>query len=182
MRAIAQEKYDHADTAFWMYENALRKTDKIMDDLKPDDVNIKSEYGSSKWPGVRQAFQNLDIEEEEKQKLPRPRSKNKKKLAQSQKTEIKMEPIFKEQEAYNIQDLQQIGGDEVVTCPCGEIKNDDWVGCDMHEKWEHEWFHLRCVKLEALPPDSQLWFCDGCRKKYKSEIAQKEKEAMTNKK
>jgi len=37
MRAIQLEKYDQADTAFMMYENALRKTDKVMDEQKPEE-------------------------------------------------------------------------------------------------------------------------------------------------
>lgn len=44
MRAIQIEKYDHADTAHKMYENALRNTIKAMDELKPEEPVIKDPY------------------------------------------------------------------------------------------------------------------------------------------
>ena len=41
MKALSQEKYDLADTAFKMYENVLRKTDTLMDELKPEEISAK---------------------------------------------------------------------------------------------------------------------------------------------
>lgn len=44
MRAISQEKYDQAETAFKMYENVLRKTDNLMNELKPDEAPLKENF------------------------------------------------------------------------------------------------------------------------------------------
>lgn len=133
MKSLANEKYDHADTAFLMYENALRKTDKLMDELKPDDIPLKDAY-SAKLLNVRNGLHHLDLEEEEKPtKSSRSRNKNKKKsAAASQKSDIKMEPLYKDKIEYLPE--QALPLEEEVTCPCGQNKNDDWVGCDMHEK------------------------------------------------
>ena len=88
-------------------------------------------------------------------------------IVQAPYPEVKAEPI---------EDVNIVQGEDEVTCPCREIKNDDWVGCDMHEKCAHEWFHLGCVNLAQLPPDDATWFWDGCKKKYKKEIEAKLKE------
>lgn len=44
MRALSQEKYDQAETAFKMYENVLRKTDNLMDELKPEEAPTKENF------------------------------------------------------------------------------------------------------------------------------------------
>ena len=63
------------------------------------------------------------------------------------------------------------GQDDEVTCPCGQNIEGEWIGCDMHEKCKVEWFHMQCVNLEKPPGDDELWFCDDCKKTYKTEIA-----------
>lgn len=177
MKALQQEKYDHADTAFMMYENALRRTDKLMDEFIPDDVPISRTY-QNKLQDSLYGIDNMILDEvnEKPIKPSRNRSKNKKKVAASQKPDVKMDPLYPEAKVEYNADVQMQGVEENITCPCNENKNDDWVGCDMHEKCDHEWFHLGCVNLTQPPPDEELWFCDGCQKKYKKEIEQKIKE------
>ena len=41
LKALSQEKYDHSWTAFMMYENVLRKTDIMIDELKPEEPEPK---------------------------------------------------------------------------------------------------------------------------------------------
>ena len=180
MKSLAKEKCDQADTAFLMYENALRRTDKLMDELKPEDRILKDPAYNARLNGIRKGLEDIDIEEDKPTKSNRSRSKSKKKTAASQKTDLKMEPLQKEQvEYYPDQPMYQL--EEEVTCPCGQNKDGDWVGCDMHEKCEHEWFHLKCAGLEHVPAEDELWFCEGCHKKYKKEIEQKMKEANQTK-
>lgn len=182
MVALQKEKYDHADTAFWMYETALRKTDKMMDELQPEDHSKANSYLGKMQDTIYQLDNIIIGDDMDKPvKSNRNRSKNKKKQAASQKTDIKMEPLYPEPKAEPPQDANMQGAEENITCPCNENKNDDWVGCDMHELCEHEWFHLTCVNLTQPPPDEELWFCDGCKKKYKKEIEQKLKDHKSNK-
>ena len=37
IRALSQEKYDQANSAFLMYENVLRRTDKMIDEVRPEE-------------------------------------------------------------------------------------------------------------------------------------------------
>ena len=72
-----------------------------------------------------------------------------------------------------------MGQDEDIACPCGQNKNDDWIGWDMKEKWRYEWFHLGCVNLVELPND-EFWFCDDCKRDFKEEIKQKYKNSKNS--
>lgn len=179
MKSLQQEKIDHADTAFWMYENALRKTDKMMDECAPEEFMNKGGYGNKLQDSIYQ-MDNLCIQDdfsEKPVKSSRSRKQTKKKpVVASQKQEIKMDPLIPEPKAEFTPDVVMQPGDEEITCPCGEHKNDDWVGCDMHDDCQYEWFHLSCVKLTHLPGDNELWFCDGCKAKYRKEIEIKLKE------
>ena len=67
------------------------------------------------------------LEEEDKQaKGTRSRNKHKKKFNGSQKNEIKQENLYKNEEEFNAN--LQMGQDEDIACPCGQNKNDDWIG------------------------------------------------------
>ncbi|CAI2377731.1 unnamed protein product [Moneuplotes crassus] len=175
MKALQQEKYDHSVTAFQMYEHALRKADKLMDDLMPEQKQKASTF-PSKIADNLYDFEKLDINDyEEKPVISRKGRSTAKKQSKpiSSRNNIKMEPAYPEVKQ-EVGDVNMAAHQEDdVTCPCGEVKNDDWVGCDMHDKCAHEWFHLNCVNLTQLPPEDSLWFCDGCQKKYKKEIEAK---------
>jgi hypothetical protein len=40
---------------------------------------------------------------------------------------------------------------------CGKEVCDDWVACDICDKW----FHLACVGLKCLPGPQEAWFCQS---------------------
>ena len=180
LKALSQEKYDHACTAFMMYENVLRRTDNMIDELKPEEPTSKEIIQPKSRP-VPVGLSNigkvtlgyyLDNEEEKPVRSGRTRSKHKKKQPTSQKIEGKLDNLYLNETELN--PGMQIDQDEEVAWPWGQNIIDDWVGWDMKEKWEYEWFHLKCVKLEQVP-NEDLWFCDDCKVKYKKEIEQKYK-------
>jgi hypothetical protein len=176
LKDIQKEKYDHANTAFLMYESVLRNTDKLIDEFQPDDRNVRSTY-QNKLTDQIYGLDNIILSEADEKpvKPSRNRSKNKKKVPASQKTDIKMEPLYPEPKVEFNPDVQ-MPQEENVTCPCNQNNNDDWVGCDMHDKCKYEWFHLQCVGLPQPPLEDELWFCDYCKKDFKKEIEQKIKE------
>ena len=66
MKGLQQEKWDHARTAFLMYENALRRTDKLMDDLAPEHNLKKNAYGSKTSEPIYQMDPIVNLNYEEK--------------------------------------------------------------------------------------------------------------------
>jgi len=49
---------------------------------------------------------------------------------------------------------------EDLYCYCQTGSWGEMIGCD-GENCEHEWYHLKCVHLEATPQGS--WYCPSCR-------------------
>jgi hypothetical protein len=143
MKVLQQEKYDHAYTAFMMYETALRNTDKLMDEFQSEEVVGSRNAYPNKMSDVYYPLDQIGLDEREEKpvKSSRNRNKTRKKVAASQKTDIKMEPLYQEPKGEFLPDVQ-MAQDEEITCPCGQNKDGDWVGCDMHDKCKHEWFHL----------------------------------------
>ena len=179
LKALSQEKYDHSWTAFMMYENVLRKTDIMIDELKPEEPEPKEiiQPKSKPIPAVlsnigKTSFLDYLDDEVKPVKSGRTRSKHKKKYPTSQKFEGKLENLYLNEGEFNPD--MQVDQDEEVAWPWGQNIIDDWVGWDMKEKWEYEWFHLKCVKLDQVP-NEDLWFWDDCKVKYKKEIEQKYK-------
>ena len=110
MRSLQKEKLDHADTAFLMYENALRKTCKLMDELKPEEQSMKEPFIATKLIGGMDGklmvhdlkvhlnyskILELDIEDEVKpiNRSKRNKSNKNKKIKEEPKPDIKMAPV-----------------------------------------------------------------------------------------
>ena len=47
-------------------------------------------------------------------------------------------------------------------CYCNGPEEGEMVGCD-NSNCVYRWFHLKCLKLNALPK-SKFWYCPDCRK------------------
>ncbi|CAI2375617.1 unnamed protein product [Moneuplotes crassus] len=131
MKAIQQEKYDHSVTAFMIYEQALRQTDKFMSNLNPRQITPRSVANSADNPYEYENFMMQDLEEKPS-KTRRSRSFTKKELkhprSDSNTTTPPNYPEVKEEfkEPYPVMSKPE----ENPICPCGEVKNDDWTGCE----------------------------------------------------
>mmetsp|Transcript_31009 Transcript_31009/g.35412 ORF Transcript_31009/g.35412 Transcript_31009/m.35412 type:complete len:148 (-) Transcript_31009:105-548(-) len=147
MRSLAKEKLAHANTAFLMYENALRQTELLGNQLKPA-KQISDAIPST--PKVNLAGGDNKSQKGSKAK----KSTKSKKPGPAIKSEFLYVPIIPPVD----EAMSDVEEEENANCYCGENKSDDWIGCDMASKCTREWFHLKCVNMDCLPADDELWF------------------------
>ncbi|KZV78153.1 the Ing1 Phd finger in complex with A histone H3k4me3 peptide [Exidia glandulosa HHB12029] len=57
-----------------------------------------------------------------------------------------------------------IDPNEPVYCYCRSVSYGAMVACD-DDDCPHEWFHLSCTGLDAVPK-SKKWYCDVCKPKH----------------
>lgn len=111
MRAIQIEKYEYADTSMLMYECALRKACKNMEELKPEEPMLKESFQTKLIGGIDE----LEIEDDFKP--IKPPKKNTKSNKNVKKKEEKPEPkLPPESMEYFPPDLP-MGNEEDGTCP-----------------------------------------------------------------
>lgn len=56
----------------------------------------------------------------------------------------------------------QNGADEDICFKCQKGGGENWVACDMCNKW----FHIFCVGENKLPNEDESYYCPDCKVKH----------------